>query len=200
MHLQIASEDYRSLLDRYLGAAVGGFLRAVKPVNVQQSTLNMVERSLLRQLVAQASRHDGPIIEIGTLIGATTTRLALWKSAPQQIITVDNYRCNPWRLSPEQHHALTAQVLFCLVEMGEVVQVQMDKNEFYRSYDGPAPALAFLDAVHTYEDTKVDIQWARRIGAAIVCGHDYCERFPGVMRAVDEVGPVAQLRGSLWSL
>jgi predicted O-methyltransferase YrrM len=200
MHPEIARNDYRSLLDRYLGASVGGLLRAVKPVDVQQSTLNEFEQSLLRRLVEQAGHHDGPIIEIGTLIGATTTRMALWKSARQRIITVDNYRRNPWRLSPEHHHALAAQVLFSLVQAGEVEQVRMDKSEFYRSYDGPAPALVFLDAVHTYEETRLDIAWARRAGAAIICGHDYCARFPGVMRAVDEAGPMAQLRGSLWSL
>ena len=126
--------------------------------------------------------------------------LALWKSARQRIITVDNYRQNPWRLPPEQHYALAAQVLFCLVQRGEVEQVRMDKSEFYRVYDGPAPALVFIDAVHTYEHTKADVQWARRVGASIICGHDYCERFPGVMQAVDESGRLAQLRGSLWSL
>src|SRR5262245_41244809 len=82
----------------------------------------------------------------------------------------------------------------------QVEQVRMDKSEFYRAYDGPDPALVFLDAVHTYEETKLDIQWARRVRASIICGHDYCKRFPGVIRAVDEFGRPAQLRGSLWSL
>ena len=200
MHSQIARTDHWSLLDRYLGAALGAFRRAITPLDVRQSTLNAAEQSLLRQLVEQAGQHCGPIIEIGTLIGATTTCMALWKSARQRIITVDNYRGNPWRLSPDLHHALTAQVLFCLVELGQVEQVRMDKNEFYQTYDGPAPALVFLDAVHTYEETKVDIQWAHRVGASIICGHDYCERFPGVIEAVDEFSPPAQLRGSLWSL
>jgi hypothetical protein len=200
MHSQIACKDCWSLLDRYLGPALNVFLRAVRPLDVRQSTLNEVERSLLCQLVEQAGDNGGPIIEIGTLIGATTTRMALWKSARQRIITVDNYRQNPWRLPPEQHYALAAQVLFCLVQRGEVEQVRMDKSEFYRVYDGPAPALVFIDAVHTYEHTKADVQWARRVGASIICGHDYYERFPGVMQAVDEFGRLAQLRGSLRSL
>src|SRR2546430_13606965 len=68
---------YTTLFRSYLGAAVGGLLRAVKPVDVQQSTLNEFEQSLLRRLVEQAGHHGGPIIEIGTLIGATTTRMAL---------------------------------------------------------------------------------------------------------------------------
>jgi predicted O-methyltransferase YrrM len=125
---------------------------------------------LLCQLVKQAGNYYGPIIEIGTLLGMTTTRMALWKSVRQRIITVDNYRRNPWRLPPELHHALAAEMLFCLVETGHVEQLRMDKSEFYRAYDGPAPALVFLDAVHTYEDTKVDIEWARGVGAAIIAG------------------------------
>jgi hypothetical protein len=193
-------EGVRRLLARYLGGAPSVFRRIVTPLDVRRSTLNESEHGLLRELVEQAAEHDGPVIEIGTLIGATTTRMALWKSARQRIITVDSYRRNPWGLSPELHYALAAQVLFFLVETGQVEQVRMDKGEFYRTYDGPAPALVLLDAVHTYEETKVDIQWARSVRASIICGHDYSERFPGVIQAVDEFGHPTQLRGSLWAL
>src|SRR5262245_26335032 len=116
MHSQIERKHHGSLLERYLGAARSAVRRAVAPLDVRQSTLNEAEQSLLRQLVEQASHHHGPIIEIGTLIGVTTSRMALWKSARQRIITVDNYRRNPWQLPPDLHYALTAQVLFCLVE------------------------------------------------------------------------------------
>jgi len=194
------AKDCRSVLDRCWNAVVGAVLRAVRPLDVRQSTLTEAEQSLLCQFVKEAGNHPGPIVEIGTLIGLTTTRMALWKSPRQRIITVDNYLRNPWRLPPDQHHALAAEVLFCLVQTGEVEQLWMDKREFYRAYAAPAPALVFLDAVHTYEETKADIAWARRVSASIICGHDYCERFPGVMQAVDEFGGAAQLRGSLWSL
>ena len=193
-------EGVRRLLARYLGTAPSVFRRLVTPLDVRRSTLNELEHGLLRELVEQAAQRDGPIIEIGTLIGATTTRMALWKSARQRIITVDSYRRNPWGLPPELHYALTAQVLFFLVETGQVEQVRMDKGEFYRTYDGPAPALVLLDAVHTYEETRVDIQWARNVHASIICGHDYSERFPGVIQAVAEFGRPAQLRGTLWAL
>jgi hypothetical protein len=94
--------------------------RLVTPLDVRRSTLKEPEHGLLRELVEQAAQHDGPIIEVGTLIGATTTRMALWKSARQRIITVDSYRRNPWGLSPELHYSLTAQVLFFLVETGQI--------------------------------------------------------------------------------
>jgi hypothetical protein len=134
------------------------------------------------------------------LIGATTTRMALWKSPAQRIITVDNYCWNPWRLSSDLHFALAAQVLFSAVASHGVEQVRMDKAEFFRAYRGPAPALVFLDAWHTYKETKADILWARSARASIICGHDYCEQFPGVVQAVDEFGGPTRLRGSLWSL
>jgi hypothetical protein len=115
-----AQDRWRRLPYRYLRAAHSALRRLVTPLDVRRSTLKEPEHGLLRELVEQAAQHDGPIIEVGTLIGATTTRMALWKSARQRIITVDSYRRNPWGLSPELHYSLTAQVLFFLVETGQI--------------------------------------------------------------------------------
>src|SRR5438132_516812 len=98
----------------------------------------------------------GPIVEIGTLYGRTATHMALFKEPSQKIITVDCYVWNPLGLPPDSHYQLTAQVLHYLVETGHVEQRRMDKNPFYATYDGPSPALVFLDADHTYEETNKD--------------------------------------------
>jgi predicted O-methyltransferase YrrM len=198
------------VFDRYLAAVQRAarrllkrpaIFRAAPPgVDVRVGSLSVAEQRFLNDLVRESAVHPGPIIEIGTLIGATTSRMALCKSPSQCILTVDNYCWNPWRLPPDLHHALAAQVLFYLVESSQVEQVRMDKREFFRRYDGPAPALVFLDAWHTYEETKADIEWARGVGAAIVCGHDYSAQFPGVQRAVDEFGGPARQVDSLWRL
>jgi len=41
---------------------------------------------------------------------------------------------------------------------------------------GPAasstPAMVFVDAVHDYPETKKDIEWAQKVGARIIAGHD----------------------------
>ena len=65
---------------------------------------------------------------------------------------------------------------------------------------GPAPSMVFLDAMHDYAETKKDIQWAKRAGAKIIAGHDYCDAFPGVKRIVDECGGPRELGGSVWVL
>ena len=75
--------------------------------------------------------------------------------------------------------------------------LDMDREEFYASYSGPAPFLVFLDAVHTYEATRTDLRWALQVSADIVCSHDYREEWPGVIRAVDEVGPIGLLVDNL---
>jgi hypothetical protein len=185
---------------RLMAASRAKYRRARFSLDVRQATLDQAEQSLLRELVEQVAELPGPIIEIGTLIGATTTRMAQWKSPRQRIISVDSYCWNPWKLSPEMHHALAAQVLYSVVQSAQVEQVRMDKDRFFATYEGPAPSLVFLDAIHSYAATKADILWSRRVGASTICGHDYCEEFPGVIQVVEEFGGPAKLRGTLWSL
>jgi hypothetical protein len=164
------------------------------------ATLETEAIPFLQSLVRRSRQHPGPIIEIGTLLGVATTHMALAKAPDQKIITVDLYCWNPWCVPPEIHEAMTAQVLHYLVSTGHVERVRMDKEEFYRTYRGPAPAMVFLDAMHDYENTKRDIEWAQRVGAKLITGHDYCARHPGVMKIVDELGGPRELGASVWVL
>jgi predicted O-methyltransferase YrrM len=175
------------------GAGVEGF-------HPLQATVEPEGIPLIQRLVRASGRYPGPIIEIGTLLGTTTTHMALAKAPHQKIITVDLYCWNPWGLAREVHEALAAEMLRYLVETGHVERVTIDKNDFYRGYQGPPPALVFLDAWHDYAETKKDLQWAKTVGAKIVAGHDYCDAFPGVKRAVDEFGGPRELAGSVWLL
>lgn len=175
------------------GASFDGF--HPEQATVEEEGIDLVER-----LVRDSRQHSGPIIEIGTLIGVTTTTMALAKAANQKIITVDLYSWTPWGIAPEAHEALTSLVLRYLVKTGHVDRVRMDKDEFFGAYAGPAPAMVFLDALHDYDNTKKDIEWAQRAGAKIIAGHDYSELFPGVKRIVDEMGGPRELAGTVWAL
>lgn len=166
----------------------------------QQATVEAAGIPLIERLVRESGNYPGPIIEVGTLLGITTTTMALAKAPQQKIITVDLYCWNPWGVSREVHEALADTVLNYLIKTGNVERVSMDKSEFYRTYRGPAPAMVFLDAVHDYEGTKEDIEWAQRLGAKIIAGHDYCDDFPGVKQIVDEMGGPRELAASVWLL
>jgi hypothetical protein len=175
------------------GANVTGF-------HPHQATVEPEAIPFIQRLVHKSRAYRGPIVEVGTLLGVTTTNIALAKARWQKIITVDLYSWNPWGLSPDAHEAMTGQVLYYLEQTGHVQRLRMDKNEFYRTYSGPAPSLVFLDAVHDYVETKKDIEWARLAGAKIIAGHDYCDEFPGVKEIVDELGGPRELCASVWVL
>ena len=158
------------------------------------------ELELVRRAVEKANAFDGPIVEIGALFGLTTTKLARWKADGKKLLAVDNFGWNPLGLTPAEHQTLTAAVLGYLIDRGDVEIRVSGKDEFFASYAGAPPALAFLDAIHTYEETAKDIAAARKVGARLIAGHDYSLEFPGVMRAVDEAGGPRERVGTVWVL
>lgn len=167
---------------------------------VDRGVVQENELPLLQELVQKSNDFPGPIMEIGTLFGFTTQKIALWKNADKKIITVDNYCWNPLGFSPDTHYDFTSSILWYLVAGGHVFLVRMSKDEFFKNYEGEAPAMVFIDADHTYEATLADIKEAKRLNARIICGHDYKDMHPGVIQAVNECGGPAKLCGSVWVL
>jgi predicted O-methyltransferase YrrM len=157
------------------------------------------EASFLGQITRELS-GPGPIIEIGTLFGFSACVIYQNMTPDRELVTVDNFSWNPYGLSPHQHETRAHTVLRDMLKSGRVTLVTQDKNEFYAHYEGPNPAMVFLDADHSYKETKADLDWARLVKAAVICGHDYSSNMPGVIRAVDEAGGYRKLVGSLWLL
>ena len=161
---------------------------------------SLVEARFLGQLIGESDQAR-PIVEIGTLFGTSTRAMALQKPVEQELITVDNYKWNPLRLPPHIHERITATVLAEAVEKLNLRIVNMDKAEFYSTWNSVSPSIVYFDAIHTYEETRLDILWAKEVGADIICGHDYDEEtMPGVVKAVAEFGGAARREGSLWVL
>lgn len=161
--------------------------------------ITLTEARFLGELAAELP-FDGPIIEIGTHFGFSTYVLSLFKAQARELISVDNYSWNALSLAPTQQLDATRHFLREALASHNVKLFAIDKARFFSDYCGPPPALVFLDADHSYEETKKDLHWALKMGAKTITGHDYCAEFPGVMRAVDESGGCAQRVGSLWLL
>ena len=162
--------------------------------------ISLVEARALGELV-HASDGSRPIVEIGTLFGFSTLIMTLFKAPTQRLITVDNYSWNPLGLRPEAHFQLTNNRLQEAIALHGVEQLRMGKDEFYKTYSGPAPAVFFCDADHSYEATKADIEWAKSVGATVICGDDYDHPTQrGTTQAVDELGGPKQLYGGLFVL
>lgn len=158
-------------------------------------------REELTRLVKQAGEFPGPIIEIGTLFGFTTQLLADLKRPDQDLITVDNYSWNPFSLPPEHHRAFTHSALYYCMQNTPLTVFDGTSSEFFESYDGPAPALVFLDGSHEYEFVVEEIRHAKRLDSAIICGDDYSEAFPGLRQAVrEEFGENVTVNHPVWSV
>ena len=165
----------------------------------RRSEITLEEARFLGELVRSAPAAR-PIIEIGTLFGGSTRIIALFKQPQTKLVTVDSFRWNPFGLTCKQHGDLTRDILSDEVQNSNVQIRDVDKNEFYAGYSDGPPGLVFLDANHSYESTKADLVWARKVGAALVCGHDYSQKFPGVMKAVQECGGAKKVVGTLFQL
>jgi predicted O-methyltransferase YrrM len=182
----------RSWLRDRVRAITGGNRLAALALTVPVGQIHLDEARFLGDLVAGLS-SEGPIVEIGTLFGFSTRVMVLRKSPGRELITVDDYSWNPLGLPADVHRRCTADALAEAVREHNVRIVCRDKADFYADYSDGPPSLVFLDAVHSYEQTRADLAWARRIGASVICAHDYGPAHPGVRQAVDEAGGPKQL-------
>jgi hypothetical protein len=164
-----------------------------------EGEMSALEIRKLLELVKE-SDPTRPIIEVGTLFGSTALAMSYVKDEAQKLICVDNFSWNPYGWSPKKHESLTRRKLAQIMEKLNVEVISIDRREFYSTYSGPTPALVFLDADHSYQATLEDIRWAQSVGADIICGDDYSDSFPGVIRAVSDSGGAAEVVDELFVL
>lgn len=149
--------------------------------------ISLKEAIALRNLV-QKSDPGKPIVEIGVLFGWSTRIITMAKKVEQPLYAVDNFQWNPLGILPKTHRKACEANLAEAIRDFNVHLIDKCKNLFYETYDLGRPALVFLDADHSYEETLRDIQWAKKVRADFICLHDYCEESPGVLKAVAECG------------
>lgn len=165
-----------------------------------------------RWLREQARRADR-IIEVGVWKGRST--LVLARATRGTVWAVDTWAGTP--ADAEQHERLYAEGVeggdvygdFCrnlnpYIRAGRVVPVRMDSREAAAALlekHGRAFDLVFIDADHSYEGARGDIEAFRPLirPGGILSGHDY--HWPGVERAVNELlTGVALGPKSIWSV
>lgn len=142
------------------------------------------------------------IVEMGSFVGRSTRALAEGNAHRGNVTAWDDF----------QHHAenpgFEGEDLLELFRQNtsDLSNVMVWKG----GHDGPPPVLdgpidmVFIDGAHDYESVKRDIKWALANveSGGLVCGHDYCEGWPGVVRAVDELVPGCELieGTSIWAV
>jgi len=162
-------------------------------------SISDIDEQVIINLVSKANLINGPIIEIGSLFGFTTQLIATYKKNDKQLIAIENFTWNPFGISSADHRSITNRILRYVKTHCVTTIFDGSNEEFYDKYHDEKPSMIFIDADHSYEGVKKDIDWAVNKKIPIISGHDYCDLWPGVMQAVDETfGNEINVQGSVW--
>lgn len=133
------------------------------------------------------------VIEFGSWCGRSSVALA----AAKHLVCIDNWTGSHTGVEGDAaaiqplerfQQALAAELEAGTVEavVGELSDADF-RDRLLDVFAGRGDVV-FVDACHEYEDVARDLQTASRLVAdgGVLCGHDYCGAWPGVVRAVHE--------------
>ncbi len=153
--------------------------------------------------LAEQARQHRRIVEVGSWLGRSAVALA--DNCPGWVYCVDLWDGN---LAPGiSGGGWTAEACYEAFShnMGGRINVIPLQMSSLQAASWAFPLLPFdmifLDADHSYEAVKADIQAWRPllVPGGLLCGHDFSEEFDGVRRAVRELLPNYHLGpGWLW--
>jgi len=157
------------------------------------------------------SEKGGKFLEIGVLKGKTCRAILHYCS---EIIT-EYWAVDPWAVVEDTRRRHWSQqrwdkyylyVVRLMLIYKKLRVVRATSMEFFAIANGLKEYfdIGFIDGNHAYEVAKEDmVCWKNLIRkGGLLTGHDYSKRFPGVVRAVDEVfGSAAEIfPGAIWAV
>ncbi len=151
-------------------------------------------------LAEQAQQHRR-IVEVGSWLGRSAVALA--DNCPGWVYCVDLWDGNlAPGISGGGWATETCYAAFKANVAGrQVIPLRMTSLEAARQLRHKHFDVIFIDADHSYEAVKADIEAWRPllVPGGLLCGHDFSEQFDGVRRAVRELLPGYRLGpGWLW--
>jgi Methyltransferase domain len=147
--------------------------------------------------LAENAKDHKKIVEAGCYYGRSTR--ALCDNAAGIVYAVDpwsgNYGVNasrdgtPFAYSFKQPMVIFNQFIINLYDHVISNKCIIQPMEFSKFNPVEPVDMVFIDAIHDYDNVKQDIKHALGMlgEGGLLCGHDYSESWPGVIKAVDEV-------------
>jgi tetratricopeptide (TPR) repeat protein len=144
----------------------------------------------------------GVFIEVGAFLGRSTAYLASKiRNLPVKLYVVDTWRGSGGadRQGDEQYTPMLVMnngdlfdTFLDNMERCGVVQtlipLRLRSVQAAKLFGDESIEFCYLDAAHDYDSVKADLTaWFPKVkGGGIIAGDDYCVRWPGVVRAVNE--------------
>lgn len=163
------------------------------------------ELKKLGELTEIISQSGKPItcIEVGSWVGESAVALASgFKHKDSCVYCVDTFQGTETDITgpiamdvgPDEIYRRFKENVGDLY--GNKIRVIRGESKNTAAVMAPMEAdLVFIDANHAEEEVDEDIRlwWSHVKNGGVLAGHDYCEAFPGVMKAVDEFAAITQL-------
>ena len=133
----------------------------------------------------------GVYAEIGVFIGTFSARI-VENCAPSKLYMVDMWRDGlDWMVNGELRHfsGQEAYLEACKLDCNQCVRMRRQKAvEFISELPDNHLDVVYHDADHSYEAVRdcLNLSLPRMKKGGWISGHDYCDVFPGVIKAVDE--------------
>jgi predicted O-methyltransferase YrrM len=148
----------------------------------------------------------GTVLELGAWLGRSSAYLADKVAEADRGITCiisDSWMGSPNELN--KNHKLATET-----DIYEIFKENMQgrnyrsvrglSTETVEQFEDTSLDVVFIDLTHSYDAVKQDIElWYPKVKpGGILSGHDYCEEWPGVMKAVDEKFPNCKVIKGCW--
>jgi tetratricopeptide (TPR) repeat protein len=140
------------------------------------------------------------ILEIGSWCGRSGN--ALLSGCKGKVTCVDTFKgtddVNDLTYKQGENNSVYEKFMNTNGHFENLEVLKMSSKEAFEVLKDRKFDMIFVDANHTYEGVKEDIEMYQGLATKIFCGHDYTYPWLGVKAAVDEcVGPVG-LEDSIW--
>ena len=155
----------------------------------------------LARLVHSVGDVPGALIEFGCWEGRSIVQIAE-AAGNRPVHAVDHWQGNlgdEYTLEALKTRDVYAEFMLNTAHLANLQVHRTSTDEFMRGWDQPI-ALLHIDADHNYVPVREQITWAleRMSPGGVLCGDDYSHRWPGVVRAVDELLPDKTLTECMW--
>jgi predicted O-methyltransferase YrrM len=143
------------------------------------------------------------IVEVGSWKGRSTKALL---ETGKKVFAVDTWEGsqdpNDLTFSQAKQEDIFATFQKNVGHYENLKVIKKDSLSAAKQFSDKSVDMVFIDANHTYEGVKADIEAWLPKAKRVICGHDYTPGWPGVVRAVDELfaGRKVQVVGSIWCM
>ena len=154
------------------------------------------QRELDRLVILAAQSED--VVEVGCWKGRSTR--VLLEHCKGNVYAVDTWEGSGNYATELMAHAFNVFSEFVdnVAEFNNIRICKGFSKDIVSKFDDKSVDMVFIDADHSYESCKEDIElWMPKCKKFIV-GHDYNESFPGVIKAVNEKFKKVNITDSIW--